>query len=106
MIWIWRLAVALAVAGAVACLVVGLRNPTPLPILAWPYFLVPIAYALMPHFRRTRGILIAATVLLVVYCFLPWSFSIGIFFWPATITMILASCLPLPRRPLDKYLTK
>jgi hypothetical protein len=93
---IWRVAVALTLVASAACFTVGLRNPASLSALAYLYFLLPIAIVLSPLYWRSRRSLVAAALLLTVYCVLPWSFSIGIFFYPAVILMVAASFLPLP----------
>jgi hypothetical protein len=97
----WWLSVGFAIAGSIACFAVGLRNPAPLPLWAYLYFLLPVVFVVIPYYLRTRGAVIVAAILLSLFCVLPWSFSIGIFFYPAAILMIIAAAFRpvVKRRP-------
>jgi hypothetical protein len=88
---LWRLSVGLAVAGSIACFAVGFRNPAPLRPWVYPYFLLPVVFAMIPCYHRTGKAMAAAAVLLGLYSVLPWSFSISIFFYPAALLMLTAA---------------
>jgi hypothetical protein len=90
-----RLSLGLAAAGTAVCFWIAWRNPGPLLWWAYPYFLLPVAFALIPWRWRTRWGRVVAAFLLTAFLFSPWSFSVGLFFWPAALSMIVAAFLPI-----------
>lgn len=90
-----RLSLYAAIAACIASFAVGLHNPTPLRWEVYPYSMFPILFTLIPYQWRTRWAVIVAAALLCIYLIAPWSFSIGIFYWPAAIFMIVASFRPV-----------
>jgi hypothetical protein len=89
-----RVAFVFALLGCGACFWVGLHNATPLSASSYVYFLLPLGFVLLPQRWPRRSMAILAAVLLLIYVCLPWSFSIGMFFWPAALFMVLATVWP------------
>jgi len=88
-----RLSLCLAIAGTATSVALTWHNPTPLVWWAYPYFCLPVAFALIPWRWHGRWARVTAAVLLVLSVF--FGFSVGIFFVPAALLMIVAAFLPI-----------
>jgi hypothetical protein len=88
-----RLSLCLAIGGTCGFYLVAARNPTPVLLWAYPYYLLPVAFALIPWRWRMRWARVIAAALLIL--FVSFGFSAGIFFVPAALLMIVAAFLPI-----------
>jgi hypothetical protein len=71
----------------------GVHNPRPVFLVFWPWICLAVLFAALPLWRQS--LVFVSAVLLVAYIFAPYSMSIGIFYIPAAVLMIVASVIRL-----------
>jgi hypothetical protein len=86
----WSLAALLAGAFGAACAGVLIAAQTDPSSLNWPFILVPAAVVPLPLLVPGRAVRVSAAVVMGTWCWLA-SASIGMFFVPCLLLMILAA---------------
>ena len=86
----WSLAALVAGALGAACAGVIIASQSDPSSLNWPLILVPAVVVPLPLLVPRRGVGIGAAVVMAGWCFLT-GFSIGLFFVPCLVVMILAA---------------
>lgn len=90
----FRIAFALTVGATLLIPFLLIGNPGLWSPLLWLWLVVPIFCAALP-FRFPRRTDLAA-LLLLAYIFFPYSFSVGIFYIPAFVVMLLTCAFRSP----------
>ena len=86
----WNLAALFAGAFGAGCSAVLLASQADLSSLNWPLILVPAAVVPLPLLAPGRAVRVGAAVVMGIWCWLC-GFSIGLFFSPALLFMIVAA---------------
>jgi hypothetical protein len=86
----WSLAALVAGAFGAACAGVVIAAQSDPSSLNWPRILVPAAVVPLPLFVPLRTVRVGAAVVMAGWCWLC-GFSIGLFFVPCLLLMILAA---------------
>ena len=86
----WSLAAFLAGAFGAACAGVVIAAQSDPSSLNWPLILVPAIVVPLPLLVQRRAVRVGGAVVMGMWCFLT-GFSIGLFFVPCLVLMILAA---------------